>query len=168
MSDKTNKYQNAKIYKIVSNVSDDVYYGSTCSPLSQRLSEHRSNYKRFLNGKFRYVTSYKILESDNYDIVLVENYPCNNREELHSRERYFIDSFNCVNKNIPTQTQQEWAIKHRESHRKSSKVYYETNKHIITEKHDCVCGSEYTTHHKARHLKTKRHLNYIASLQQPV
>ena len=32
-----NKFENAKIYKIVDNVSDMVYIGSTCKTLQQRL-----------------------------------------------------------------------------------------------------------------------------------
>jgi hypothetical protein len=30
----------------------------------------------------------------------------------------------------------------------------------MTEKHDCQCGGCYITNHKARHLKTTKHLQY--------
>jgi len=98
-----NKYQRAKIYKIVSNAVPDVYIGSTCEPyLSNRLAGHRGNYKRYLNGKSPCCSSYKILGTNDYDIILIEQYPCNNKEELHARERYWIEiTKNCVNKRSP-------------------------------------------------------------------
>ena len=83
-----NKYQYGKIYKIVSNVSDKVYYGSTCEKqLSRRLAGHRSDYKKYLSNdeKYHFLTSFKILEEDNYDIVLVEEVNCNSKEQLHAR-----------------------------------------------------------------------------------
>ena len=36
-----NMYQNGKIYKIVDNGYNLCYYGSTCQPLSKRLSTHK-------------------------------------------------------------------------------------------------------------------------------
>ena len=43
-----NKYQNAKIYKIVCNITNKIYIGSTCEPkLSRRLAGHRSQFKLF-------------------------------------------------------------------------------------------------------------------------
>ena len=41
-----------KIYKIVSNQTDDIYIGSTCQKLlSTRLGKHRDDYKRWVEGK---------------------------------------------------------------------------------------------------------------------
>ena len=45
---------------------------------------------------------------NNTDIILVESYPCENKNELHSRERYYIENNNCVNKIIPTRTSKEF------------------------------------------------------------
>jgi hypothetical protein len=50
------------------------------------------------------MTSFKILKHGNYQIQLVENYPCKNSKELHAREKYWIEKTNCIDKNIPTQT----------------------------------------------------------------
>ena len=35
-------YQNGKIYKLVSNISNDIYIGSTVNKLSHRLNKHKS------------------------------------------------------------------------------------------------------------------------------
>ena len=34
-------YENGKVYQIVNDFSDDIYIGSTCSPLSKRLYGHK-------------------------------------------------------------------------------------------------------------------------------
>ena len=44
-------YQNAKIYKIVDNTLDNIYIGSTCKTLEQRLKSHEQDYKKFKAGK---------------------------------------------------------------------------------------------------------------------
>ena len=49
----TNKYQNAKIYKIVDIGYNKCYIGSTCEELSQRMARHRIRSKRFLNGSIK-------------------------------------------------------------------------------------------------------------------
>ena len=38
-----NMYQNGKIYKVVDNGYNLCYYGSTCQPLTKRLSTHKKN-----------------------------------------------------------------------------------------------------------------------------
>ena len=98
---KTVKYVRLLIIQIT------LYIGSTCKKLCQRIASHRANYKFYKTGKHRYVTSYKIMENDNYDIVLIENYPCDSKEKLHHREHFYIDSLHCVNKFIPTRTKEE-------------------------------------------------------------
>jgi len=88
-------YQLGKIYKIVDNTNGNVYIGSTCEPtLARRLAGHIGNYKKYLNGKYHYVTSFKILENNNYDMVLIEKFPCDSKEELHARERFISNQLN--------------------------------------------------------------------------
>ena len=69
-------YNLGKIYRIVCKTTGLVYIGSTAEPtLARRLATHSRKYKCFLNGKGRFVTSYKILENNNYEIILIENTP---------------------------------------------------------------------------------------------
>ena len=126
-------YQKAKIYRIVSNVCDLVYYGSTCETLSRRLQEHRSAYKSYLNGKSKNISSYEVIEKGNYQIILVENYPCNSREELKARERFYIENNNCVNKCIPGRTYKEYYQDNREKKLEYLKEYREKNHEKILE-----------------------------------
>ena len=103
------KYEKGKIYKIISDNTDKIYIGSSCEPtLAHRLSKHRSNYKAWLKDNTnQYITSYEILKLENYSIILIENYPCNNKDELHAKERSVIETVECVNKIIPFRTKDE-------------------------------------------------------------
>ena len=49
---RTGDYSLGKIYKLVSNQTDDIYIGSTCQKLlSTRLCGHIQDYKRWVEGK---------------------------------------------------------------------------------------------------------------------
>ncbi|MDC3409660.1 hypothetical protein OAY23_01890 [bacterium] len=123
-------YSKAKIYKIFCNITGQTYYGSTVQPLYKRVNEHRSGFKRWKNGKYAYAKSYDIIERGDYDYSLVEEFPCDRKEQLHSRERYWIENNECVNKVIPGRTQKEY----REVNKERRKEYYEQNKEQIRDK----------------------------------
>ena len=36
-------YDKAKVYKLVDDISDDSYVGSTCQPLSKQMAEHSAS-----------------------------------------------------------------------------------------------------------------------------
>src|SRR2546430_243205 len=92
-------YQDGKIYAIRSYQTDSVYYGSTTQTLTERLSLHKSDYKRYLNGNFHFITSFEILKYDDCYIELVEEYPCESKNELEKREGAVIKANNdAVNK----------------------------------------------------------------------
>ena len=98
-------YSNGKIYKIVDNTTGNIYIGSTCEKyLSKRLVGHRTSYKCYLEGKTNYMTSFEILKNNNYEIILIESHPCGSSDELHARERFYIENNNCVNKSMPGRT----------------------------------------------------------------
>ena len=59
-------------------------------------------------------TSFEVLKNENYEIVLVELAPSNSKMELHQRERYHIENNECVNKQIPTRTDEEYYLQNRD------------------------------------------------------
>ena len=129
-------YSQAKVYKIVDNTNGNIYVGSTCEPtLARRLAGHVGAYKKYLNGKYHYVTSFKILENNDYAIVLLE--ACENtttKDELHARERIYVEALDCVNKIVPLRTQKEYYETNKDILLEKKKEYYETNKDILLEK----------------------------------
>ena len=173
------KYQNGKIYKIVDNTTGDVYIGSTTQCLSSRLSEHVSTTKKNINK----CTSKHIIENGDYTIALIEAYPCNNKNELHLRERYWIENTVCINRCIPTRTPKQYHETHRDEILQRHKQYHETHRDEILQyqkqyrethrdeisqykkqHYTCECGSTIGIVEKARHNKSKRHIAYINSL----
>ena len=127
------KYEDGKIYKLVCNITGSIYIGSTCDTLSRRLVGHRTAYKTFLNGKGCNITSFKILENNDYDIVLIEFFKCDTKEELHKRERYFIELLDCVNKFIPGRSNKEYHIDNKDKISEKQKIYYKDNMTVIKE-----------------------------------
>ena len=172
-------YQNGKIYSIRSHLTDDVYIGSTVQSLSNRLAGHKKGYKQWLNKKITYTSSYQIIEKD-YEcyIELIENYSCNNKEELHKREGEIIRATTCINKIIPGRTKKEYEKDNKEQiselkkqyHHNNkqqlnekSKQYYNNNKEQLKQKYTCECGSTVRKDTKSRHEKSTKHQNFLTS-----
>jgi predicted GIY-YIG superfamily endonuclease len=173
-------YQQSKIYMIRSESANLTYYGSTTSPLSHRMGQHRETKKRHENGKYHYVTSFKVMEHNDYQITLVEKYPCNDKEELNARERWYIANNECVNKVHPGRTHREYHEDNRETILEKKKIYREENLDKIREKdkihyeknkdkikikrsisRECSCGVKFINQNKARHERSKHHQNWI-------
>ena len=124
----TEFYKNGKIYQIVDNTNDNIYVGSTCKKLCQRLAQHRTDYNKYLEGKYHYVSSYEILKNSDYKILLLEEFPCENIEQLRKREGYYIQTLKCVNKQIAGRTYKEYIQDNKEHITERHKKYYEANK----------------------------------------
>jgi hypothetical protein len=173
-------YQNAKIYKLYSPSENLVYIGSTTQKLSQRKTKHVSDFKSWQNGKMNFVTSFSVLEFEDHRIELIENYPCNSKEELLKREGYYIKELDCINKVISGRTQKEYRQDNKEEIAKKHKEYRERNKEEIVkkkkiyrtenkkeiserkkEKITCECTAIVTKDHLAEHRRTKRHLYFL-------
>jgi hypothetical protein len=112
-------YHNGKIYRIVCNKTGKQYIGSTVSSLNTRLSQHKRN---------RQGTSLKVLENGDYNIVLIEDFPCERKEQLLQRERHYIDQMECVNKQLPLRSQHEWYEDNKQRLIEKQKVWNAINK----------------------------------------
>lgn len=158
-----NKYQNGKIYKLV---HDDkvIYVGSTVQQLNDRLSCHKGTSKLKPDRKI-----YKFISNvgwNNVDIQLVENYNCENRNELELRERYYIELLKPdLNTQLPTRTKNEWRNQNKNKVLEMKNKYYNNNKEKVNEwrkaKIQCCCGSNISNSNKALHERSLKHQNYI-------
>jgi hypothetical protein len=156
------KYQNGKIYKIIDKTNNNVYVGSTCQTLEQRLTKHINSYKRYLNGESDYITSIKILQNGDYNIELIEIYPCETKKELCEREGYHIKiSANCVNKNVSGRTRQEYRQANKDKIFEQLKQYYDKNKDKLSE-----YNKQYLKKNKERLLEYKA--QYIANNKEKI
>jgi hypothetical protein len=103
-------YNLGKIYKI-ERISDNmlIYVGSTCEPsLCRRLDKHKRKAILYPNRKV-----YKSVSDndgwENHQILLIKQYSCNSRDELHSEEARFIRCLKpLTNIQIPMRTQKEY------------------------------------------------------------
>jgi hypothetical protein len=146
-------YQKAKIYKIYSKSNNHlVYYGCTTRKLSIRLSQHKGQYKRWLAGKRAYITSFKIFEECNdYVIKLVEKCPCDNKYEASTRERYYIENNECLNKCIPNRTAKEYRNDNRGKLSERAKEYRDNNRGKLSER-----AKEYYISNRGKILKRSK------------
>ena len=128
-------YSNGKIYKIEpigGGGVGDVYIGSTTKEyLSQRMVEHRGFYRRWKNGKGGRITSYQLFDKfgvANCQITLLELVNATSKDELHARERHYIQSLSCVNRHVPLRTNSEYRLDNREQVLEQMRLYNQRNK----------------------------------------
>jgi hypothetical protein len=126
-------YQNGKIYKIECNETGQVYYGSTTRKLCDRVAQHRSQYRRWIEGKSSNVNSFIIIGRGNYSYSLVEDFPCERKEQLYAREGWYVKNNDCVNKYVPGRTYEEYREENKEKIANQRKTYRENNKEKIAE-----------------------------------
>lgn len=126
-------YNNGKIYKIepINGEEGDIYIGSTTKEyLSQRMDNHRSQYKLFIKGKKQNTTALTLFAKygmENCKIILLELVNVNSKDELLIREAHYIKTLQCVNKHIPLRTLQEYY----QDNKDKIKEYYKDNKDKI-------------------------------------
>ena len=154
----------AKIYKIVNDIDDRIYIGSTKQPLYKRMCEHRTYFKQGIKD----CESYSLFDRygiENCHIYLIEEIEVHTREEQLKTEREWYDRLVnvIVNKRKPFATKEERVERVR--------LYDKTNIHHLRSikikrrkelgKYTCECGSFIDVVEKTRHCKSKKHQDFI-------
>lgn len=184
-------YNKSSIYKLCCkdiNIKEE-YVGST-TRFERRKAEHK-----YLCCHDSHINVYKFIREkggfENWDMIQIEEVNVNNKRELETRERYWIEFLKAeLNKVTPTQTITEWRPKYLEKNKvvltEKSKKYYENNREVILDKHKkyrennrevlAEYAKEYRKNKKIekikckcgseiysleQHKKTKKHLNFI-------
>jgi hypothetical protein len=169
-------YLKTIIYKIVCkdlNITD-IYVGHT-TDFTERKYAHKKRYNGSFNESCNLKVYQKIRENggwDNWDILEIEKYPCNDSNEAQTRERYWFDQHNSsLNSQRPVISKIE-LLEYKKIYREKNKLkiqqywkeYREKNKNELKEKYTCQCGSSIIKYKKNRHETSKKHLKYIESL----
>jgi len=168
-------YSKGKIYKIVNDENDKFYIGSTVQKLCDRMTNHRTD------KKFKCAIHKLGIDLYNCSIILIENYPCKNNEELRTKEREYFDKYKKECKDIflnirrPIITKEEkkelhrikskeWNKKNKEKYNKlqNTEEYKKKREKNTKTKITCECGRTITKGHLSDHKKTKIHQAYIA------
>jgi len=184
-------YQNSIIYKLKHNDDYDdtnIYVGSTTN-FRMRKNQHKTCCNNEKDKNYNLPVYQYIRNNGNWDnwvMIPIEPYPCNDKDELVIRERYHIDLLRSkLNKIIPGRTRKEWGEdnkeKIKEKNKESNKKYrennkekiaendkkrYEANKEQIAEKKKekviCDhCGCEIVKSYLKKHQKTKKCINFV-------
>ena len=146
-------YSKSVIYKIYSNDQDinKIYIGSTTC-FRKRKHKHKClslNKNNQNTSEYNYYI-YQYINNNggwnNFNMSILERYECNNKQELHQREAYYINKLKpTLNKTVPLRTPKKW----------KSETNYNKKKII------CVCGVIHGLSNKARHYISNHHITYL-------
>ena len=85
----------------------------------------------------KYMSSFLVLECEDYKIELLEEYACNNKQQLEKKEGEYIKNNECVNKRVAGRTNDEYMKYYRENNveklRERAKQFKEKNPDKIKE-----------------------------------
>jgi hypothetical protein len=131
-------YGEGLIYKICckdASITDE-YIGSTTNK-NRRKQQHKSVCNNE-NDKSYNLRVYQFIRNnggfDNFDLIVIEEFNCENKNQLKRRERYWIEERKpTLNKQIPTRTKQEYHEQNKERIIEHQKQHYEENKEQILE-----------------------------------
>jgi len=126
MPRKAVNYLNTIIYKIVCKDLSitDVYVGQTTN-YTKRKNQHKRNccnldYKKHNLKVYQYIRENGGWE--NFDMIEIEKYPCNDANEARKRERFWFEELNAkLNQVYPSRTKQEYYNDNREIHQLKTK-----------------------------------------------
>ena len=128
--------------------------GSTVESLARRMAKHRNHYKDYNAGGKNRINIFDVFdeyEVENCKIELIENYPCNNKEELHSREGHYIQNTDCVNKRVAGRSKKQWNEDNREYVLQQKRDYHHNNRDHCLQK-----SREYYEKNKEKGLKQQK------------
>ena len=90
----------SRIYKIINDVDELIYIGSTTCELSKRMSEHRRNSKR--GGPSKLYDHMRSNGVEHYKILLIKEYTDISKERLHNREEKYIKRYDSIKNGLNT------------------------------------------------------------------
>jgi len=154
-------YSNTIIYKIVCrdlNIKE-CYVGHTTN-FTKRKNQHKSSCTNEKSKEFNHYV-YKFIRQngnwDNWCMIEIEKYSCNDKNEALKRERHWIEKKRAtLNKCIPTRTDAEYYKDHKDEILERTKKYRKENvkKISLYQKTTIicnVCNCELTKCHILRH-----------------
>jgi hypothetical protein len=183
-------YSKTIIYKLVCNDLniEDVYIGHTTNFI-KRKATHKSKCNNIKNKNYNLKIYQTIRENggfENWSMIEIEKYPCNDINEACARERHYYELLNSkLNTNCPGRNEKEYKKEYYIENKDKIKEYYEANKDKVCEYNKeyreknkdkikeqkfkvclCICGFKYTRDNKARHEKSNRHIKTLKQQEE--
>ena len=126
-------YENSVIYKLVHKNDQDnenIYIGSTTN-FRGRKFKHRNNCNNEKSYEYNFNVYQFIRENggwDEWEMIGIENYPCESKRELEIRERFHIETLKSkLNRVIPTRTHKEYREDNKDLIAVKKRIYYDEN-----------------------------------------
>jgi len=133
------KYENGVIYKLKHNLDYDdenIYIGSTTN-FKNRKYAHKEGCNNENNRCHNFPVYQYIRDNGGWDqfiMIPIEPYSCNDKKELEIKERFYIDLLRpTLNKKIPTRTNKEYYQDNRDKLIEYQKEYKQNNSDKIAE-----------------------------------
>ena len=160
-------YSKTIIYVIRCNdhtISDE-YIGSTTN-FTKRKNCHKTRCCNEKQEKHHFKL-YQIMKEnggwDNWSMIQLEEYPCENKRQAETREEYWRTERQAqLNMRKAFLTDEE-RVENRKEYRINNKEKIKENK---TRAFNCDCGAVVQTTQKARHFQTKKHIKYLIQCQE--
>lgn len=186
-------YLNSVIYKIEHESKPELLYIGSTTNFIKRKAKH----KFYCNDKNKKCNTklYQMMRDNGgfneFKIMVIKEYPCNNKieliieEEKHRKEynanlntlkayrtdeeeKEYFKEYKANNKDLIKTQNKEYITNNKDKIKEYKKEYYETNKEKIKEqfkeKINCLCGSIICKNEKTRHEKSKKHQLFLNSL----
>jgi hypothetical protein len=182
-------YSKTIIYKLVKNDDYDnanIYIGNTTNFIKRKNYHKSSCYNvmmiDYYNKKSQYIRDNGGWEE--WNMIEIEKYPCNDGNEARAREEYWRCYFNAnLNSQKALRTKEEQILYQKEYDKQRCKnmdildkqnrnerlnKYYHNNKEKINnkarEKITCECGCVLSKDTLTRHRKSKKHIELIKNI----
>ena len=159
-------FSKGKIYKLVSNISSDIYIGSCLIDLSKRLYRHKARSNTCVSKRM-------FVDDAIISIVLIEDCPCENKNQLKARELHYITNINCININKPfisdiqiiNGDNKEWMNQYQaqyyDAHKEQRAQYINTHKELIAQRQ-----AQYNAAHKEQIAQRQAQYYQLQKLKQ--
>ena len=140
---------------------DKVYVGQTKNSCA-RFSNHKTDYKAWLNNKTHYKSSYEIIKEKDFDIIILEE--LDDTADFKEREQFYIDKhknegYTVVNKykaKVEKDKKKYAQLYYRENKDKLNQkriIYYEKNKDIIRQKNKEIYNKKEKTREACKYCE---------------
>jgi hypothetical protein len=161
-------YSKTLIYKLVKKDDYDnvnVYVGST-TDFTRRKNQHKRSCNNEKHEEYNAKKYQYIRENSGWNewlMVEIEKYPCNDGNESRTREEYWRSHFNAqLNAKRAYTTVEQKKEQQKEYNKEYNKEYREQHKEKISEQKKeqitCECGCILTKDGLGRHRKSQKHL----------
>ena len=167
-------YNKTIIYKLVKNDdfdNENIYVGSTTEFVKRKFHHKHSccnENSREYNRKV-YQTIRENGGWENWKMIEIEKFPCEDKREAEAQEEYWRCEFNArlnskrafITKKQRTEYDKQYKKQYRTENADKIKQYLAEHADKITQKYNCDCGGKYLYISKSRHFKSKKHLKYL-------